>query len=460
MRYIRFPARFLRRLTALVLALSVCLCAAPAASASDWSGVLNEDRLLPAMLDFFKGTEGSYGSVNPNDNGALSVGILQWHGVRALRLVRRVIRADPDAIWNLPASLRSEIRDENATWNSRTLTPAEKTALSALLAAPSGVAAQDAQAREDLTDYIDLAWSAGMRSDAVTLYWASILNQFGTGGAQTYLPRLRETVGGDETTCFSSLVELHAAVCNTSYGHRYLATRERAYAFIEALGWSLTGQDAPDEPAPDEPAFVDLPPVGSWDREAIDYVLARGLLKGVSPTRFAPAETTNRAMVVTVLWRLAGEPTPSGAPPFADVPAGAWYAAPVAWAAEQEIVRGTSATGFSPLEPVTREQFAALLCRYARWSGAAGTEAGEDASPGADEEVPPEDGIPEALRPFPDAAEVSPYARAAMAWAVETGLLRGEPHGGALRLRPQKTATRSQAAALLMRYCVSLGIRD
>ncbi len=166
MRYIRFPARFLRRLTALVLALSVCLCAAPAASASDWSGVLNEDRLLPAMLDFFKGTEGSYGSVNPNDNGALSVGILQWHGVRALRLVRRVIRADPDAIWNLPASLRSEIRDENATWNSRTLTPAEKTALSALLAAPSGVAAQDAQAREDLTDYIDLAWSAGMRSDA------------------------------------------------------------------------------------------------------------------------------------------------------------------------------------------------------------------------------------------------------------------------------------------------------
>ncbi|MBQ1405637.1 MAG: S-layer homology domain-containing protein, partial [Oscillospiraceae bacterium] len=136
------------------------------------------------------------------------------------------------------------------------------------------------------------------------------------------------------------------------------------------------------------------------------------------------------------------------------VPAGAWYAAPVAWAAEQEIVRGTSATGFSPLEPVTREQFAALLCRYARWSGAAGTEAGEDASPGADEEAPPEDGIPEALRPFPDAAEVSPYARAAMAWAVETGLLRGEPHGGALHLRPQKTATRSQAAALLMRYCV------
>ncbi|MBQ1404800.1 MAG: hypothetical protein IIZ00_01155, partial [Oscillospiraceae bacterium] len=264
MRYIRFPARFLRRLTALVLALSVCLCAAPAASASDWSGVLNEDRLLPAMLDFFKGTEGSYGSVNPNDNGALSVGILQWHGVRALRLVRRVIRADPDAIWNLPASLRSEIRDENATWNSRTLTPAEKTALSALLAAPSGVAAQDAQAREDLTDYIDLAWSAGMRSDAVTLYWASILNQFGTGGAQTYLRRIRETVGGDETTCFSSLVELHAAVCNTSYGHRYLATRERAYAFIEALGWSLTGQDAPEPPAPDEPAFVDLPPVGSW----------------------------------------------------------------------------------------------------------------------------------------------------------------------------------------------------
>lgn len=450
MRYIRFHARFPRRLTALVLALSVCLCLVSAASAADWSGVLNADRLLPAMLDFFKGTEGDYGSVNPNDNGALSVGILQWHGVRALRLVRRVIRDDPDAIWTLPASLRTEIRDENTTWNSRTLTGAEKTALSALLAAPSGVAAQDAQAREDLTAYIDLAWSAGMRSDATTLYWASILNQFGTGGAQTYLSRIRQTVGGDETTCFSSLVELHAAVCATSYGHRYLPTRERAYAFIEELGWSLTGQDAPEPPEPDEPPFTDLPPVGSWDREAIDFVLARGLLKGVSATRFAPADTMNRAMAVTVLWRLAGEPEPAGAPPFADVEAGAWYAVPVAWAAEQEIVRGTSADSFSPHDPVTREQFAAFLFRFARWSGAAE----------ADGEALPEDGIPEALRPFPDAAEATPYARAAVAWAVETGLLRGERHGGALCLRPQKTATRSQAAALLMRYCVCFGTGD
>ena len=208
-----------------------------------------------------------------------------------------------------------------------------------------------------------------------------------------------------------------------------------------------------------ESGFVDVPRT-AWFAKAVDFVKAEGLMNGVGDNRFDPNGAVTRAMVVTVLWRLAGEPAPSGAPPFADVPAGAWYAAPVAWAAEQEIVRGTSATGFSPLEPVTREQFAALLCRFARWSGAAGTEAGEDASPGADEEVPPEDGIPEALRPFPDAAEVSPYARAAMAWAVETGLLRGEPHGGALWLCPQKTATRSQAAALLMRYCVRLGTGD
>ena len=479
MQYIRFPARFLRRLTALLLALSVCLCLVPAASASDWSGVLNADRLIPAMVDFFKGTEGSYGSVNPNDSGALSVGILQWHGVRALNLVRRILKAAPDAIWTLPAALRAEVRNANASWGSRTLTAAEAAALSGLLASPAGVSAQDAQAREDLTGYIDLAWSAGMRSDAAALYWASILNQFGTGGAQTYLRHIRRTLGADETCTFESLDALHAAVRSTmTYGQRYLANRERAYAYIAALGWCLTGRDAPEPPAPDGPRFTDLPPQGRWDREAIDWALDRGLLVGVSPTRFAPEDGLNRAELVTILWRLAEEPEPAGEAAFVDVPAGKWYTVPVAWAAQTGVVRGTSATRFSPFAPVTREQFAALLYRFDRWRTGSESPEEESAAPAVesaasdDEEAarPAEDAappssaepceLPVALLHFSDAETVSPYARAAMAWAVETDLLRGEPHGDDLRLHPKKPATRSQAAALLMRYCVCFGTGD
>lgn len=430
-----FPGagRCLRALAVLLafLALTPLL---PRAAAAGWEETFHAERVLPALKDYFMGTEGDYASVNPNDNGALSVGILQWHGVRALKLVQRTAAAFPETAALLTAQLRTEIRDPGTTWKTRTLNSTEKAALSAFLSTAAGVQTQDAQARDDLSDYLRIAYQAGMRSDATAFYYASICNQFGNGGAKTYLSCIRETMGVDSTYCFRSLDELHAAAHATqSYGQRYLPTRDRTYARIRDLGWSLTGQDR----------FLDLPPAGSWARPGIDYVLEKGLFQGVSETAFAPELEMSRAMAVTVLWRAAGEPESGEPTAFADVRAGAWYAAPVAWAAGAGIVNGRSPYRFDPAEPVTREELAAFLYRSAERLG---PEAGGSL---------PEDPN-QTLSAFSDGSKVSSYARPAVAWAVEQGILRGLEGDGGLYLEPRRPVTRAETAVLMMRFCSSV----
>lgn len=161
-----------------------------------------------------------------------------------------------------------------------------------------------------------------------------------------------------------------------------------------------------------------------WAREAICYVWERDLFRGTSEEAFSPDAQMNRAMVVTVLYRLSGAKAPEHPPSFADVPEDAWYADAVGWAAAEGIVTGTGA-GFDPEGAVTREQLATILYRYA-------------------------DGSPEGtLDGFPDRGEVSPWAVEALSWATEYALIRGRPDGS---LDPQGTATRAEVATILMRY--------
>ena len=161
-----------------------------------------------------------------------------------------------------------------------------------------------------------------------------------------------------------------------------------------------------------------------WAREAICYVWERDLFRGTSEEAFSPDARMSRAMVVTVLYRLSGAESPENPPSFVDVPADAWYADAVGWAAAEGIVTGTGA-GFDPEGAVTREQLATILYRYA------------DGSPAG------------TLDRFPDRGEVSPWAVEALSWATEYALIRGRPDGS---LDPQGTATRAEVATILMRY--------
>ena len=169
----------------------------------------------------------------------------------------------------------------------------------------------------------------------------------------------------------------------------------------------------------------------AWYRDAVDFVVGNDLMNGVSNNLFAPNDTMTRAMVVTVLYRLEGEPYTYGSTRFTDVVSGSWYADAVAWASENGIVKGTSDTTFSPKQDVTREQLAAILYRYSEYCGYR-TSGGMS------------------IAGFSDADEVSAYARDAVRWAYGIGLIEGRT---AATLAPKGTATRAEVATILMRYC-------
>ena len=168
-----------------------------------------------------------------------------------------------------------------------------------------------------------------------------------------------------------------------------------------------------------------------WFYESVKYVYENGLMMGTSATAFAPNLLTDRGMIVTILWRLEGAPAATAAAPFADVDVGAYYADAVAWAAENGIVKGYSSGGYGPNDPVTREQLAVILYGYARFKGL---------------ETPTE-GM--AIGNYADGAQVSPWARDAMRWALAEGFVSGKDGG---RLDPKGCATRAEAAAMLMRF--------
>ena len=181
--------------------------------------------------------------------------------------------------------------------------------------------------------------------------------------------------------------------------------------------------------------FTDVK-TGDWFYEAVQYVYDKGMMTGVSADRFAPASTTTRGMIVTILYRLENEPAVSGGSAFTDVESGAWYADAVAWAAANDIVNGTSATTFAPNSPITREQMATMLYRFAQYKGMDVVT------------------LQEHLTGYPDGDQVSDYAIPAMNWAVGQGLIAGMENG---TLVPQGSATRAQVATILMRFCESIG---
>lgn len=166
----------------------------------------------------------------------------------------------------------------------------------------------------------------------------------------------------------------------------------------------------------------------SWYYDAVKFVYDKGIMDGVSYYRFAPDATITRGMVVTMLWRMAGEPYEAAAG-FTDVATGRYYSTAVAWAARNGIVEGMTATTFAPDQAITREQLASILYRYAKWLGFSGY--GSDISG------------------YTDAGKVSSYAYDAMSWAVRSGVVTGT---SARVLDPQGTASRAAAAQMFMNF--------
>lgn len=170
---------------------------------------------------------------------------------------------------------------------------------------------------------------------------------------------------------------------------------------------------------------------GAWYYDAVQFVTDKGLMNGMTTTRFSPDETTTRAMIVTILWRQAGSPSSGSGTRFDDVDPYLWYGSAVRWAAANNIVNGYGDGTFGPDNTITREQMAAILYRYAQYRGYSVGSTGS-------------------LGGFTDANRISDYATAACYWSCGRGIMEGITD---TTLGPKEYSTRAQVATILMRFC-------
>lgn len=180
--------------------------------------------------------------------------------------------------------------------------------------------------------------------------------------------------------------------------------------------------------------FIDVAK-GEWYTEGVEYVYHYGMMEGVGDDLFDINGTANRAMIVTILWRLEGEPVygqgKSGT--FVDVAENTWYTEAIEWAAANEIVEGYGNDNFGPKDDITREQLAAILWRYAKYNN-------YDVSIGENTNI----------LSYKDALDISDWALPAMQWACGTAIIKGDNEGSLL---PANNALRSQMAIVFMRFC-------
>ena len=198
-------------------------------------------------------------------------------------------------------------------------------------------------------------------------------------------------------------------------------------SFITAYPLSKTDYDPGGGPEQEEPFYTDVPE-SRWSYRSIQDATKLGLFNGVGGGRFAPAQEMSRAMLVTVLWRMQGQPK-CPASGFSDVPGSTYYTTAVGWASANGIVNGVGGNRFDPNGIATREQVVTVLYRFIGYLG-------KNTSSAAD------------LSRFTDASAVSRFAKTPMQWAVASGIMNGT---SATTLSPQEATTREQLAALLIR---------
>ncbi|MDO4168093.1 MAG: S-layer homology domain-containing protein, partial [Eubacteriales bacterium] len=167
---------------------------------------------------------------------------------------------------------------------------------------------------------------------------------------------------------------------------------------------------------------------GAWYTEAVQYVYDNGIMKGMEDSTFAPGISMTRAMVAQIMYAQAGSPAVSGNMPFTDVPSGKWYYAAILWANQNGVIAGMGDGTFAPNDNITRQEYAAILYRYENSPAVSGS------------------------LDFTDANTVSSWAKNAMLWANQNGIINGTVDNGVTKLDPKGTATRAQSAVILMGY--------
>lgn len=177
-----------------------------------------------------------------------------------------------------------------------------------------------------------------------------------------------------------------------------------------------------------------------WFYNYVEWVSKEGIMNGVGANKFDPKGTTTRAMIATIFWRLEGAPKPAAPSGFSDVPDGMWYADAIAWLKDKNITNGSGPTTFSPNDPVTREELATFLYRFAKYQG-------RDLSL-----------VGFVLGMFEDGPQVSPWAADAVCWAKGADIMSGD----GTMFMPKNKGTRCEIAAIIQRYLAPIysGVKE
>lgn len=283
----------------------------------------------------------------------------------------------------------------------------------------------------------------------VTANWAAVPPSSGGGSGSTpsYSPNLdtegegtitvipRTPKAGDEVTVTPTPepgYEVGEIIVTDRNGDSVDITEnaDETWTFIQPR--SRVTIEVTFRPVQEELLPFDDVPEGAWYEDAVRYVYENGLMNGTGATTFSPDTTASRAMIVTILWRLSDSPVVNYLMDFSDVNPAAYYGEAIRWAISEGIAEGYGGGLFGPDDPITREQLAVMLCRFARHEGYDTTQGGI------------------AIREYADYGQISGYALEAMDWAVNIGLINGTSSS---TLSPQGQAARAQVAEIFMRFC-------
>ncbi len=221
---------------------------------------VTDDDVIRAVLVVFRCREGTYDSVNRNDNGAVSVGKLQWHGMRALELLKEICAADPsNALAILGQGLFQEITTTGRdAWDNRIVTAEEGALISRLLGIAASTRVQDATAKKDISNYISHARTYKINSAEAMVYYCDIENQYGPGGAADLVSRVKAWLG---KSTIDNVDEFHGALVKVTAN--YLERRNWTYSYCANLDWKNLGADASMIAVPSTPVIpvnVDVSP--------------------------------------------------------------------------------------------------------------------------------------------------------------------------------------------------------
>ena len=270
---------------------------------------------------------------------------------------------------------------------------------------------------------VGLTMKTQHRNDTVTLDQGSVILL--TAGSATASVSHGELVDVTTGTASSQGVLIP--------GHRYLVGEGATTVvtmFSDTAKLAVEGNSSIHTAGASVTPFTDLSST-DWYYSYVTYAYKRGLLSGVSADVFAPKTSVTRAMLATILYRLADSPSMTANIPFTDVPAGQWYSTPVTWAVGAGVVNGVGENKFAPAAPITREQLAVMLRNYAlSYLGQQDPGTGSTAS-------------------FQDKNLISSWANDSVRWAVGQGILAGRDDG---RLDPSGTATRAEVCTILQRF--------